>query len=95
MVKTPAAELGPSGVRVNAMASGVVETPLTAPVKSKPDWYQAYADKKVMKRWASAEEMVGPTVFLVSEASSYMTGAVLFVDGGWTAIDGRFHPPGM
>jgi len=95
MVRTLAAELGPSGVRVNAMAPGVVETPLTAPIKSKPDWYQAYADKNIMKRWASAEEMVGPTVFLASEASSYMTGSVLFVDGGWTAADGRFQPPGM
>lgn len=95
LVRTVAAELGPHGVRVNAIAPGVVDTPLTAPIKESPDWYGAYADRNIMKRWGSTDEMVGPTVFLCSEAASYVTGAVLFVDGGWTAIDGRFQPPGM
>lgn len=95
MVRTLAAELGPAGVRVNAMAPGVVDTPLTEPIKEQPDWYDAYAARNAMGRWARAEEMVGPTVFLASDAASYVTGTVLFVDGGWTAIDGRFQPPGM
>lgn len=95
LVRTLAAELGPAGVRVNAVAPGVVDTPLTEPIKSNPAWYQAYADKSVLKRWARAEEMVGATVFLASDASSYVTGSLLFVDGGWTAADGRFQPPGM
>ncbi len=93
MVRALAAELGPTGVRVNAIAPGVVETPLTAPIKDRPDWYQAYAAKSVFGRWASVEEMVGPVVYLASDASSYVTGSVLFVDGGWTAADGRFDPP--
>jgi NAD(P)-dependent dehydrogenase (short-subunit alcohol dehydrogenase family) len=92
MVRGLAAELGPSSVRVNAVAPGVVETPLTAPIQSKPGWYRAYAEKNALKRWASAEEMVGPTLFLLSDAASYVTGSVLFVDGGWTAVDGRFDP---
>ena len=95
MVRTLAAELGPSGLRVNAVAPGVVETPLTAPIRSNPDWYEAYAAKSVFNRWARVEEMVGPTVFLASDAASYVSGTVLFVDGGWTAADGRFQPPGM
>jgi len=88
-----ASELGPYNVRVNCIAPGVVETPLTQPIKSKPEWYQAYANKNALGRWANASEMAGPVVFLASDASSYVTGAVLFVDGGWTAIDGRFQPP--
>jgi len=93
LARALAAELGSSGVRVNCIAPGVVETPLTEPIKKQPDWYNAYAAKNALGRWASADEMAGPVIFLASDASSYVTGAVLFVDGGWTAIDGRFTPP--
>jgi NAD(P)-dependent dehydrogenase (short-subunit alcohol dehydrogenase family) len=95
LVRTAAAEFGPAGVRVNAVAPGVVETPLTAPIKAHRDWYDAYAAKNALGRWARADEMVGPTLFLASDAASYVTGTVLFADGGWTAVDGRFTPPGM
>jgi NAD(P)-dependent dehydrogenase (short-subunit alcohol dehydrogenase family) len=95
LVRTAAAEFGPHGVRVNAIGPGVVETPLTAPIKAHPDWYNAYAKKNALGRWARAEEMVGPTLFLASDAASYVTGTILFADGGWTAVDGRFTPPGM
>jgi len=95
MVKTAAAEFGPHGVRVNAIGPGVVETPLTAPIKANADWYNAYAAKSVFNRWAQPEEMVGPAVFLASDAASYVTGTILFADGGWLAADGRFIPPGM
>jgi NAD(P)-dependent dehydrogenase (short-subunit alcohol dehydrogenase family) len=95
LVRTAATEWGEKGVRVNAVGPGVIETPLTAPIKAQPDWYKAYADKTPMKRWAKAEEMAGPTVFLLSDAASYVTGTILFADGGWLANDGRFTPPGM
>ena len=95
LVRTLAAELGSAGVRVNAIAPGVVDTPLTEPIRQDRDWYDAYAQKSALQRWASADEMAGPAVFLASDASSYVTGTVLFVDGGWTAVDGRFSPPGM
>jgi NAD(P)-dependent dehydrogenase (short-subunit alcohol dehydrogenase family) len=93
MARAMAAELGPMGVRVNALAPGTVETPLTRAIKDHPAWYQSYASKSALGRWATADEMVGPIVFLASDASSYVTGAVLFADGGWTAVDGRFTPP--
>jgi NAD(P)-dependent dehydrogenase (short-subunit alcohol dehydrogenase family) len=88
-----AAELGPRGVRVNAIAPGVVETPLTAPIKNRPEWYAAYANKNALGRWAQPHELVGAVLLLASDAGAYITGSVLFVDGGWTAIDGRFTPP--
>ena len=95
LVRAGAAEFGASGVRVNAVGPGVVETPLTAPITSDPEWYAAYANKSVLKRWARPEEMVGPTLFLASDAASFVTGTILFADGGWTAADGRCTPPGM
>jgi NAD(P)-dependent dehydrogenase (short-subunit alcohol dehydrogenase family) len=95
LVRTAATEWGEKGVRVNAVGPGVTETPLTAPIKAQPEWYQAYADKTPLKRWATADEMAGPTVFLLSDAASYVTGTILFVDGGWLANDGRFSPPGI
>lgn len=95
MVRTAAAEFAPKGVRVNAVGPGVVETPLTAPIKANADWYGAYAAKSALQRWATPDEMAWPTVFLLSDAASYITGTVLFVDGGWLAVDGRFAPPGM
>jgi NAD(P)-dependent dehydrogenase (short-subunit alcohol dehydrogenase family) len=93
MLRALAAELGPRGVRANAIAPGVVETPLTAQIKDSPDWYDSYAAKSILGRWAAPHEMAGMIVYLASDASSYVTGAFMLVDGGWTAADGRFTPP--
>jgi NAD(P)-dependent dehydrogenase (short-subunit alcohol dehydrogenase family) len=93
LFKTLAVELGPRGVRANTIAPGVVETPLTAPIKAKTEWYDAYAHKSILRRWAQPSEMVGAVVYLASDAASYVTGTTIFVDGGWTAADGRFDPP--
>jgi NAD(P)-dependent dehydrogenase (short-subunit alcohol dehydrogenase family) len=95
LVRGAAVEFGVSGVRVNAIAPGIVDTALTSQIRNDPDWCRAYSEKSVLKRWARAEEIVGPTLFLASDAASYVTGTILFADGGWTAADGRFTPPGM
>ncbi|HZW28177.1 MAG TPA: SDR family oxidoreductase [Trueperaceae bacterium] len=93
MIRAAAAEWGPHGVRANAVAPGVVETPLTKQIKDQPDWYDAYAQKSALGRWAQPSELVGAVVYLASDASSFVTGSLLIVDGGWTAVDGRFTPP--
>jgi NAD(P)-dependent dehydrogenase (short-subunit alcohol dehydrogenase family) len=95
LAKTAATEWAASGVRVNAVGPGVVETPLTAPIKANAEWYHAYATKNPMNRWAQPSEMAGPTVFLLSDAASYVTGTIIYADGGWLAADGRFTPPGI
>jgi NAD(P)-dependent dehydrogenase (short-subunit alcohol dehydrogenase family) len=92
MLRTAAAEFGPAGVRFNAIAPGVVETELTRQIRDDPAWGNAYATKSALARWARADEMAGAAVFLASDAASYVTGSVLYVDGGWTAVDGRFDP---
>lgn len=93
LLRTAAVELGPSGVRVNAIAPGIVDTPLTAQIHADEAWSQAYASKSALGRWSTPDELAGAVVYLASDASSFVTGSQLFVDGGWTAVDGRFTPP--
>jgi NAD(P)-dependent dehydrogenase (short-subunit alcohol dehydrogenase family) len=95
LLRTAAAELGPLGVRVNAIAPGVVETPLTTQIRADPAWEAAYAAKSALGRWAQPSELAGAVVYLASDAASFVTGSVLTVDGGWTAVDGRYEPPGL
>lgn len=93
LVRAAASEFGPAGVRVNAIRPGVVETPLTAQLKNDPEWYDAYARKSALGRWGQAHEYAGGVVYLASRASSFVTGSVLTIDGGWLAQDGRYEPP--
>lgn len=93
LIRTAAAEYGPAGVRCNAIAPGVVATELTGQIRADEQWSRAYADKGALRRWAQPGEMAGAAVFLASDAASFVTGSVLLVDGGWTAVDGRFDPP--
>lgn len=95
MARGAASEFGRYGVRVNCVGPGVIETPLTAPIKNNKEWFEAYAAKSVFNRWGKPEEMVGPTLFLASDAASYVTGTIIYADGGWLAQDGRFTPPGI
>ena len=88
LVTGTASEVGQYGVRVNAIAPSVVETALTAPIKEKPEIYETYAKHTMLGRWAKPEEIGSVVAFLVSDAASYITGSTLFIDGGWTAIDG-------
>jgi NAD(P)-dependent dehydrogenase (short-subunit alcohol dehydrogenase family) len=66
---------------------------MTTWVQSDPTRYAAYTAKTALHRWAEPHELAGAAVCLASEAASYVTASVLTVDGGWTAIDGRYDPP--
>jgi NAD(P)-dependent dehydrogenase (short-subunit alcohol dehydrogenase family) len=87
-VKGFASEVGRSGVRVNAIAPSIAETALTGPFKQRPDIYNLYAGHTVFNRWSSADEVATAVAYLASDAASYVSGSTLFVDGGWTAVDG-------
>ena len=84
LTKTLAVEWGPAGVRVNALCPGWTATELNRTLWEDPVVGPATVAGSALKRWASAEEMAGPAVFLASDASSFMTGQTLIVDGGQT-----------
>ncbi|HXC85817.1 MAG TPA: SDR family NAD(P)-dependent oxidoreductase [Trebonia sp.] len=85
LTKTLASEWGRTGVRVNALCPGWTATELNRGLWDTPDGGQATIANVPMGRWARPEEMAGPAVFLASEASSFMTGQVLTIDGGQTS----------
>ena len=75
-----AAELAPKGIRVNALAPGSIETDMMR--KNPPEAQKRMAKASLMARMASPDEMIGPAVFLASDAASFVTGQVLIADGG-------------
>jgi NAD(P)-dependent dehydrogenase (short-subunit alcohol dehydrogenase family) len=85
VTRTLAVEWAPSNIRVNALCPGWTATDLNRGLWDTPDGGAAIVASVPMRRWARAEEMAGPAVFLASDASSFMTGQVLIVDGGQLA----------
>jgi len=78
--RSMAAEFAPRGIRVNALAPGTVDTDMVR--NNTPEMQQLMAAASAMKRAASPDEMVGPALFLVSDAASFVTGQVVIADGG-------------
>lgn len=86
MTKTLAAELAKYEIRVNAIAPGIIETPMTEFTRSNQNILEGYLRHVPMNRTAQPEELVGPVAFLCSDAASYVTGCILPVDGGYLTV---------
>lgn len=89
--KTLAVELGPLGIRINNLAPGPVETDINREVIEKPG-RDNFAKWVPIGRVAQAEEMIGPSLFLASDASSFVNGSTLYADGGYMLNLVRYRP---
>jgi 3-oxoacyl-[acyl-carrier protein] reductase len=82
-----AAELGKDGVRVNAIGPGLIETPLNEKVRANnPELVKIFLDHTPLGRAGKPEDIVGPAIFLASDLSAYVTGAIVMADGGYRSI---------
>ncbi len=85
LAKTQALEVASHGVTVNALCPGPFGTEMNKPLLNDPKKYADFVARIPVGRWGEMTEIEGPILFLASNASSFMTGASLVVDGGWTA----------
>ncbi|SFK34705.1 SDR family oxidoreductase [Caulobacter sp. UNC279MFTsu5.1] len=85
LTKALAVDLGPRDIRVNALAPGYIRTDMTAASFADPERHAARARHTCLGRWGEVGDLIGAAIFLASDASRYMTGQDLVIDGGWTA----------
>jgi NAD(P)-dependent dehydrogenase (short-subunit alcohol dehydrogenase family) len=80
-----ARDLAPDGIRVNAIAPGVIATPMTASTREDPSRLAGFMTRTPLGRVGQPEELIGPVIFLASSMASYVNGVILPVDGGFLA----------
>jgi len=85
LTKVLAVEWAKYGINVNAIGPGYIRTEMTEPLFRNPRRYQLVLERVAIPRWGTPEDLKGAVVFLASSASDYVTGQVLYVDGGWLA----------
>lgn len=86
LVRSLAVELGERGINVNGIAPGTVRSEMNRAMADSPQW-KGIIDRSVpLKRWADPAELAGAAIFLASPASSYVTGQVIYVDGGTSIL---------
>lgn len=83
LTQTAAIELGDLGIRVTAVSPGLTATPLVAPLLDLPGAREAFIERIPLRRPAQPEDIAAAALFLASDDACYITGANLFVDGGW------------
>lgn len=85
MTRALAVDLGPAGIRVNNLAPGYIHTRMTEASHADAERHRQRLQHMALPRWGTPQDLVGAAVFLASDASTYVTGQDIFVDGGWTA----------
>ncbi|MBB5323284.1 2-deoxy-D-gluconate 3-dehydrogenase [Anoxybacillus tepidamans] len=85
LTKVWASELSPYNINVNAIAPAYIKTPMTGAWLQDEERYQEIVKNTMLNRIGEPEDVAGPVVFLASDAANYITGHILYVDGGWTA----------
>jgi len=85
MTRTLAVELGQKGIRVNAIAPGLVETQFAAALCESPEFVQVYANRSALGRYGTPDEIGGLFLYLASDESGYVTGQSFVIDGGYAS----------
>ena len=83
--KSLAIELAPNGIRVNSICPTFIKTPMTEPFLNDKEFKNQVISMIPLGRLGEIKDLMGPFVFLASDASSMMTGSSVLVDGGWTS----------
>ena len=85
LAKALAVDWAEFGIRVNGLGPGYFKTEMTRPLWEDPEFDKWVVARTPLARWGDTSDFEGPAVFLASDASRFVTGQILYIDGGWLA----------